>query len=154
MSKYIIAITGCPTGIAHTFMAKESIEKAAQSLGYEVKVETNGQEGRKNDLTYEDLKKADALIVAADISVEVERFLNFGVPVLQTTTKSALSENAAKKLIEEALKLKTVGNKNNIPEDKKEKSRGGQKIYKDHMSGVSNMFPLVVGGGILIDPTF
>lgn len=154
MSKYIIGITGCPTGIAHTFMAKESIEKAANSLGYKVKVETNGQEGRKNEITYEDLKNADALIVAADIGVDVERFLNFGVPVLQTTTKNALNENAAKKLINDALSLNPEGSKSNIPEDKVEKITIGQKIYKDLMSGVSNMLPFVVGGGILIALSF
>lgn len=130
MRKYIIAITGCPTGIAHTFMEKDSIEKAAKSLGYRVKVETNGQEGRKNDLTYEDLKKADALIVASDIGVEAERFFKLGVPVLQTTTKSVLNENSAKTLIKQALELPAEGSKANIPEDKKEKNQLDRKYIK------------------------
>lgn len=157
MSKYILGITGCPTGIAHTFMAKEGIEKAAKSLGYEVKVETNGQEGRKNEITEDDLKKADALIVAADINVDVERFLNLGIPVLQVGTKSALSEQSAVKLIEKALKLDAVGDKSNIGKNVVEKvSSGaqGSSVYRDLMSGVSNMLPFVVSGGILIALSF
>lgn len=159
MSKYILGITGCPTGIAHTFMAKEGLEKAAKSLGYEIKVETNGQEGRKNEITDDDLRRADAIIVAADINVDAERFLELGIPFIQTNTKAVLSEQSAKKTIENALSVPAKGSKENIGKNdrvvKSEKSGAqGSSVYRDLMSGVSNMLPFVVSGGILIALSF
>lgn len=150
--KYIIGVTACPTGIAHTYMAAESLTKTAQELGYKVKIETDGSTGVKNGLTNDDIDKADGIIVAADKKVEMDRFL--GKPVVIVPVTHALKR--PKELIEESL--------NNAPiyTDKKEetsiagmlgtKNRTG--VYKHLMNGISNMLPFVIGGGILIALSF
>lgn len=150
--KYIIGVTACPTGIAHTYMAAESLTKTAQELGYKVKIETDGSTGVKNGLTKDDIDKADGIIVAADKKVEMDRFL--GKPVVIVPVTHALKR--PKELIEESL--------NNAPiyTDKKEetsiagmlgtKNRTG--VYKHLMNGISNMLPFVIGGGILIALSF
>ncbi|MGV3026132.1 PTS fructose transporter subunit IIABC [Clostridium thermobutyricum] len=152
VEKYIIGVTACPTGIAHTYMAAESLTKTAQELGYKVKIETDGSTGVKNGLTKDDIDKADGIIVAADKKVEMDRFL--GKPVVIVPVTHALKR--PKELIEESL--------NNAPiyTDKKEetsiagmlgtKNRTG--VYKHLMNGISNMLPFVIGGGILIALSF
>ena len=151
---YIIAVTACPTGIAHTFMAAEKIKEAAKEMGLEVKVETNGQIGVENKLTKEDIDRAVGIIVAADKKVEIARF--DGHPTL--FTKVADGINKPKELIKTVLDGKA-----NIYHHQGDSGRGtedtegesiGRKIYKYLMDGVSNMLPFVVAGGILIALSF
>lgn len=144
-TKKILAVTACPTGIAHTYMAAENIEKAAIAKGYEVKVETNGSSGAENILTEEEIKQADAIIIAADTKVKTARFN--GKRVLFASVTQGIKEPDA--LIEKALKEP-------VYHEKEEAQATGAKrgIYSHLMSGVSNMLPLVVGGGILIAISF
>ena len=148
--KYIIGVTACPTGIAHTYMAAESLTKTAQEMGYKVKIETNGSTGVKNGLTAEDIAKADGIIVAADKKVEMDRFLGKKVvivPVVQAMKRP-------KELIEESLTTAPIyskdakGGETSIAGMLGADKRGG--VYKHLMSGISNMLPFVIGGGILI----
>ena len=148
--KYIIGVTACPTGIAHTYMAAESLTKTAQEMGYKVKIETNGSTGVKNALTAEDIAKADGIIVAADKKVEMDRFLGKKVvivPVVQAMKRP-------KELIEESLTTAPIyskdakGGETSIAGMLGADKRGG--VYKHLMSGISNMLPFVIGGGILI----
>lgn len=148
--KYIIGVTACPTGIAHTYMAAESLTKTAQEMGYKVKIETNGSTGVKNALTSEDIAKADGIIVAADKKVEMDRFLGKKVvivPVVQAMKRP-------KELIEESLTTAPIyskdakGGETSIAGMLGADKRGG--VYKHLMSGISNMLPFVIGGGILI----
>lgn len=144
-TKKILAVTACPTGIAHTYMAAENIEKAAIAKGYEIKVETNGSSGAENVLTEEEIKQADAIIIAADTKVQTARFN--GKRVLFASVTQGIKEPDA--LIEKALKEP-------VYHEKEEAQATGAKrgIYSHLMSGVSNMLPLVVGGGILIAISF
>lgn len=150
----ILAVTACPTGIAHTYMAAESLEKTAKEMGYTIKVETNGSGGDKNVLTAEEIKECDCIIIAADKDVKMARF--DGKPVI--VTKVANGINKAKELIEEA----ESGNVAVFHSDKKEEVESfggekegiGRKIYKNLMNGVSHMLPFVIGGGILIALSF
>lgn len=149
-SKKILAVTGCPTGIAHTYMAAEALEKKAKELGYAIKVETRGSGGAKNVLTAEDIASADGIIVAADTKVPMDRFAGKRVVV----TKVANGINKPGELIEEALSGRApvyeagaaVGSA-----DKEEESKGsvGHQVYTHLMNGVSHMLPFVIGGGIL-----
>ena len=148
--KYIIGVTACPTGIAHTYMAAESLTKTAQEMGYKVKIETNGSTGVKNGLTAEDIAKADGIIVAADKKVEMDRFIGKKVvivPVVQAMKRP-------KELIEESLTTAPIyskdakGGETSIAGMLGADKRGG--VYKHLMSGISNMLPFVIGGGILI----
>ena len=143
--KKILAVTACPTGIAHTYMAAENIEKAAIAKGYEVKVETNGSSGAENILTEEEIKQADAIIIAADTKVKTARFN--GKRVLFASVTQGIKEPDV--LIDKALKEPAY-------HEKEETQETGTKrgIYSHLMSGVSNMLPLVVGGGILIAISF
>lgn len=155
MNKKIIAVTGCPTGIAHTFMAKEALEKAAREMGVEIKVETNGADGVRDEITPEDLKGAAGVIIAADKDVNADRFN--GLPVLEVSVKQPLRQSKA--LIEEILAgtvpvRKGVGTINTNTESAAVKESAGRVIYKHLMSGVSNMLPFVVAGGILIAASF
>lgn len=144
--KYIVAVTACPTGIAHTFMAAEKIKEAAKEMGLDVKVETNGQIGVENKLTKEDIDRAEGIIVAADKKVEIARFN--GHPTL--FTKVADGINKPKELIQTILDGKA-----NIYHHKGDDSESvGRKVYKYLMDGVSNMLPFVVAGGILIALSF
>lgn len=152
--KYILAVTGCPTGIAHTYMAAESLEKKAKELGCEIKVETRGSGGAKNVLTKDEIAKADGIIVAADTQVPMERF--HGKPVIQCKVADGISKS------EELLKKAMGGNvsvyhaENGKAEESDEggKDSIGHQIYKHLMNGVSHMLPFVVGGGILIAIAF
>jgi PTS system fructose-specific IIC component len=149
----ILAVTACPTGIAHTYLAAEALEKAGKKLGVPMKVETNGSGGIQNPLTQSDIDGADGIIVAADKKVETARF--DGKKVL--FTKVADGIHKPEELIEKALKgeapvYKEAGGGGGAGEE--EKLSVGRKIYKDLMNGVSNMLPFVIGGGILIALSF
>lgn len=143
---FIIGVTGCPAGIAHTYLAAESLERAAKDLGYEVKVETNGSIGVKNSPTADEIARATAIVVACDKQVDMARFN--GKPLIKTGVKAPIKDG--KGLIEQALKAPAyVAGK----EDKKgeEKSAGGSSdLYRYLMNGVSHMIPFVVTGGLLI----
>lgn len=152
-TKKILAVTGCPTGIAHTYMAAESLEKKAAELGCSIKVETRGSGGAKNVLTQLEIAEADCIIVAADTKVPMERF--HGKPVIQCKVADGISK--ADKLLERAMS----GNvpiyhsaEEAAPKEEKGSDSIGHQIYTHLMNGVSHMLPFVVGGGILIAIAF
>ncbi|MDR4983659.1 PTS fructose transporter subunit IIC [Bacillus cereus] len=149
---YVLAVTACPTGIAHTYMAADSLKAKAAELGIAIKVETNGSTGVKNGLTKEDIERATAIIVAADKQVEMNRFAGkhvIQVPVADGIRKTEILLNRAVK--QDAPIFKGVKEDGEAESTEKEKGLG---IYKHLMSGVSNMLPFVVGGGILIALAF
>jgi len=152
--KFIVAVTACPTGIAHTYMAADSLKAKAAELGVDIKVETRGSGGAKNVLTPAEIERAVAVIVAADTNVETDRFS--GKHVIETKVADGIRK--PKELIERALNqdapiLKGSGNASSTSSEQKGQSVGST-IYKHLMSGVSNMLPFVVGGGILIAISF
>ena len=156
MAKFdIIAATGCPTGIAHTFMAKEALEKAAAERGLTIKVETHGQVGVENELTKGEIAGAKAVVVAADKDVQAERFA--GKPMVTVGVSKALSVEAAGKLIDRALAAKgdgTVAAAADVEDEVEEKESVGHIIYKHLMNGVSHMLVFVVAGGVLTAVSF
>ena len=149
----ILAITACPTGIAHTYMAAEALEKMGDQLGHKVKVETHGQSGVKNKFTKEEIKNAKAIIVAADTKIDLSRF--DGKKIVKAKVADGI--NKPKELIEYVLsdnaKVYHSSNKN-VEEDNGGKEGIGTQIYKHLMNGVTHMLPFVVGGGILIAIAF
>ena len=148
----VLAVTACPTGIAHTYMAAEAIEKAGEKLGIKVKVETRGSGGAKNLLTEEDIKNAKCIIVAADTKVPVDRFA--GKPVIQCKVADGI--NKAEDLVIRASKgdaPKFVAKGEDVAVGT-EKGSAGHQAYKHLMSGVSHMLPFVIGGGILVALAF
>ena len=152
--KLILAVTACPTGIAHTYMAAESIEKAAKKKGYLVKVETRGSGGAKNVLTEEEIEAADGIIVAADTNVPMDRF--DGKALIECQVSHGI--NKADELIDTIVSGQAEIYKAAAPA-KKSNSQSmsggvGHTIYKHLMNGVSHMLPFVVGGGILIAIAF
>ncbi|MDO5695920.1 MAG: fructose-specific PTS transporter subunit EIIC [Eubacteriales bacterium] len=150
---YILAVTGCPTGIAHTYMAAEAIEKKAVDMGYRVKVETRGSSGAKNVLTAEEIANADGIIVASDTQVPMSRFDGKRLVVAQVSDGIAKPQE----LIERALNERTPlykADKADAETETAEAGSRGQRIYKYLMNGVSHMLPFVVGGGILIALAF
>ena len=151
----VLAVTACPTGIAHTYMAAEALQEMAGKLGVAMKVETNGSGGVKNKLTAKEIEEADGIIVAADKNVPVERFA--GKPVI--FVKVADGINKPKELIEEILSGKVPayagkGGSEAEGEATEAKESLGRQIYKHLMNGVSHMLPFVIGGGILIALAF
>lgn len=151
----IVAATGCPTGIAHTFMAQEALEKAARDKGVIIKVETHGQIGVENELTLEEIAAADAVIIAADKDVHVERFA--GKRVIEVSVADGIKK--ADQLISDALagkgKIKAGETSKNDSTSKITGSESfGRQIYKHLMNGVSHMLPFVVAGGVLIAISF
>ena len=150
----ILAITGCPTGIAHTYMAAEALEQMGEQLGYKVKVETHGSSGVKNKFTKEEIKNAKGIIIASDTKIDLSRF--DGKKLVKAKVADGI--NKPKELIEHILspKAKTYhsNNKNTTEENDEEKEKIGTKIYKHLMNGVTHMLPFVVGGGILIAIAF
>ncbi|MED2795642.1 fructose-specific PTS transporter subunit EIIC [Bacillus wiedmannii] len=149
---YVLAVTACPTGIAHTYMAADSLKAKAAELGIAIKVETNGSTGIKNALTKEDIERATAIIVAADKQVEMNRFAEkhvIQVPVADGIRKTEALLNRAVK--QDAPIFKGIKEDEKTESTEKEKGLG---IYKHLMNGVSNMLPFVVGGGILIALAF
>lgn len=143
-----VAITSCPTGIAHTYMAAEALQMAAKEMGHEIKVETQGSVGAENVITSEDLKEAKAVIIAADTSVDKSRFA--GMTVIEVSVKDAIKD--PKGLLTKAASAKgsskdLMDQVNEIKAEDKESRKG---VYKHLMTGVSFMIPFVVAGGILI----
>ncbi|NOI24785.1 PTS fructose transporter subunit IIABC [Vibrio mediterranei] len=145
---FIIGVTGCPVGVAHTYLAAEGIENAAAEMGYECKVETNGSVGVKNIPTEEEIARADAIVVACDKQVDLNRFK--GKRVIITGVKKAIKD--ADKLIEQALAapLYAGDGKSSASQATMSPGGSGKDLYKYLMNGVSHMIPFVVVGGILI----
>lgn len=155
MAKYqIIAATGCPTGIAHTYMAQEALEQAAKRKGITIKVETHGQVGVENELSADEIKNADAVIIAADKDVHAERFA--GKRIIDVSVSKGIKE--ADQLIDDALngKGKVAAISETVSEAPVESGQMnlGRSIYKNLMNGVSHMLPFVVAGGVIIAVSF
>ena len=145
----ILAVTACPTGIAHTYMAADALKQKAEVMGIDIEVETNGSTGVKNELTPEDIREAKAIIISADTNVYMDRF--DGKRVIQTPVAEAIKN--PEQLIKRALDgegeiYKSKGGSSSASK------KGGKSIYNNLMNGVSNMLPFVVGGGILIALSF
>ena len=150
-AKKIVAITACPTGIAHTFMAAEALKKAATSLGYEIKVETQGSVGAKNALTAEDIAAADVVVIGADTHVDQARFA--GKAIYETSVGRALKESA--KVLDEALALPPpAASTQAAPQATAPRAQKATGPYKHLLTGVSYMLPIVVAGGLLIALSF
>ncbi|HET7616338.1 MAG TPA: fructose-specific PTS transporter subunit EIIC [Bacillales bacterium] len=156
--KKIVAVTACPTGIAHTYMAQEALNQAAKELGYEIQVETQGASGVEQQLSDDAIASADAVIIAADKNVGLDRFV--GKPLLEDSVSSAIKD--AKTLIERSLRQPAYGQKDERDSDylekvKRQKSERKSQMpagYRHLMNGVSHMLPLVVAGGIFIALSF
>ncbi|MDY3208413.1 fructose-specific PTS transporter subunit EIIC [Clostridium baratii] len=150
----VLAVTACPTGIAHTYMAAESLEEKGKEMGVSIKVETNGSGGAKNVLTEEEIKNAECIIIAADKNVEMARF--DGKRVIKTKVADGIHK--AEELIKEATSGKAAiyhaEEKARSIDEKVDDEGVGHKIYKHLMNGVSHMLPFVIGGGILIALAF
>jgi fructose PTS system EIIBC or EIIC component len=150
MSNKIIAVTACPTGIAHTYMAAEKLETAAKAKGIEIKVETNGSGGAQNVLTEEDIREATAVIVAADTKVAMNRFN--GKHVIQVSVGDGIHK--AEQLIDQATNQNAPIYQAKSTTNDDSHSDGKGSVYKHLMNGVSHMLPFVVAGGILIALSF
>ena len=152
---FIVAVTACPTGIAHTYMAAEAIEKKAKELGYQVKVETRGSAGAKNVLTDDEIAKATGVIVACDTNVPTDRFDGKKVIECQVSDGINKTEELVKRIAAgDAPVFKASGKKEASHSSIGGKESIGHQIYKHLMNGVSHMLPIVVGGGILIAIAF
>ncbi len=153
-SRKILAVTACPTGIAHTFMAAESLEQHAKKRGIWIKVETNGSGGAKNVLTRQEIAEAECIIIAADKNVEMARF--DGKPVIKTKVANGI--NKADELLDKALSGQAPiyhhAGGSSAAADEGDNESIGRQIYKHLMNGVSHMLPFVIGGGILIALAF
>ncbi len=149
----VLAVTACTTGIAHTFMAAEALEKAGKAMGISVKVETNGSGGAKNILTDEEIKNCDGIIVAADKNVMTDRFN--GKPVLFTKVSDGIHkpEELINKIIHKEADIYTIGRDVRTAKYEKQ-STDSNAVYKHLMNGVSHMLPFVIGGGIMIALAF
>lgn len=151
---YIVAVTGCPTGIAHTYMAAEALERKAKELGYSIKVETRGAGGAKNVLTADEIERADGIIVAADTQVPMDRFQ--GKPTVVTKVADGINkpEELLREIVDGKAPLYEGGRETASKEEIAEKEGIGHATYKHLMSGVSHMLPFVIGGGIMIAIAF
>ncbi|ARJ51238.1 PTS fructose transporter subunit IIABC [Staphylococcus lutrae] len=150
---YVLAVTACPTGIAHTYMARDALKKQAEAMGVRIKVETNGASGIKNKLTAQDIERATGVIVAADVHVEMNRFN--GKNVVEVSVADGIKKPEA--LIRSALDTSRppfVADHQTTDKKSAEKLSVGKTIYKHLMNGVSNMLPLVIAGGILMAIVF
>lgn len=152
--KRLVGITACPTGIAHTFMAANALEKAAKALGHTIKVETQGSVGAKNQLTAEDIAAADAVVIAADTGVDLARFA--GKPLFSTGTKAALHDGQG--VIKSALAEPAGGAAPSlaasVEKAKADRAKSRTGAYKHLMTGVSYMLPVVIAGGLAIALAF
>lgn len=146
----VLAVTACPTGIAHTYMAADALIKKAREMGVNIKVETNGSTGVKNQLTSEEIKNAKGIIVAADKNVEMERFAGKNVEIVPVKEGIKNPEGLIKNALNQSAPIYQANTTGEKVSTKKEKTG----FYKHLMSGVSNMLPFVVGGGILIAISF
>ncbi len=148
----ILAVTACPTGIAHTYMAAEALEKQAGKMGIKIKVETNGSGGVKNKLSKDEIKHAKCIIVAADRQVEMARFN--GKKVIETKVANGI--NKAEQLLNDAMsgKASVYENSGEVTAESEANESFGRQVYKHLMNGVSHMLPFVIGGGILIALAF
>ncbi|MBZ8172804.1 PTS fructose transporter subunit IIC [Staphylococcus cohnii] len=152
---YILAVTACPTGIAHTYMARDALKKQAEKMGVKIKVETNGSGGIKNHLTNEDIERATGVIVAADVHVETARFNGKNVvevPVADGIKRPEELINIAQETSRKPFVASADSSK--VKSESNEKQGVGKTIYKHLMNGVSNMLPLVIAGGILMAIVF
>jgi fructose PTS system EIIBC or EIIC component len=154
-AKKVVAVTACPTGIAHTYMAAEALEKAAKELGLEIRVETQGSVGAENVLGSKDLQEAEAVIIAADKKVELDRFR--GKRLVEVPVSAAIKD--AKGLIAQALSAPVFRGEekdysDHVRREKEKKNAAMPPFYKHLMNGVSNMIPLVTAGGLLIALSF
>ena len=151
----ILAVTSCPTGIAHTYMAAEGIEKAAKAKECAVKVETRGSGGAKNVLTAKEIEEADGIIVAADAQVPLDRFDGKKVIICQVSDGISKADELVDRVINGDVPVYHAANGAEVKESNSGKSSGiGHRIYTQLMNGVSHMLPFVVGGGILIALAF
>ena len=151
----ILAVTSCPTGIAHTYMAAEGIEKAAKAKECAVKVETRGSGGAKNVLTAKEIEEADGIIVAADAQVPLDRFDGKKVIICQVSDGISKADELVERVINGDVPVYHAANGAEVKESNSGKSSGiGHQIYTQLMNGVSHMLPFVVGGGILIALAF
>lgn len=151
----LLAVTGCPTGIAHTYMAAEGLQKAAEKAGCSIKVETRGSGGAKNVLTDSEIAEADCIIVAADTKVPMERFNGKKVIVTQVSDGISKADELVAKAVKGDVPIFTAKDTGSEGAVKAEGKEGiGHQIYKHLMSGVSHMLPFVIGGGILIAIAF
>jgi fructose PTS system EIIBC or EIIC component len=152
--KRLVGITACPTGIAHTFMAAEALQKAAKALGHTIKVETQGSVGAKNQLTPEDIAAADAVVIAADTNVDLSRFA--GKSVHMSSTKEAMKhgQEVIKTALERPASEASPGLAKSVEQAKAERSKGRTGPYKHLMTGVSYMLPVVIAGGLAIALAF
>ncbi len=152
---FIVAVTACPTGIAHTYMAEEALQNKAEELGVEIRVETNGSSGVQNRLTADEIERADGVIVAADTKVETNRFA--GKHVVQRPVSDGInkSEELINRVVEGQAPILQADEAHTAEETAAdEDSSIWNNIYKDLMNGVSHMLPFVVGGGILMAISF
>lgn len=147
----VLAVTACPTGIAHTYMAAEALEKAGEKLGIPLKAETNGSGGAKNVLTKAEIENCDGIIIAADKNVEMARF--DGKPLIKTSVSKGINapEELIGKIVDGKARVYHADESDiSASSDDEEKESLGRKLYKHLMNGVSHMLPFVVGGGVLI----
>lgn len=150
---FVVAVTACPTGIAHTYMAEDALKKKAAEMGVDIKVETNGSDGTKNRLTADDIERASAVIAAVGKKVEMNRFK--GKRVLERPVADGIKK--AEELITKAVNQEAPiyqGDKEAVQEENYEKTSGLSSLYKDLMNGISHMLPFVVGGGIILAISF
>ncbi|MFL2071835.1 fructose-specific PTS transporter subunit EIIC [Marinilactibacillus psychrotolerans] len=153
--KFVVAVTACPTGIAHTYMAEDALKRKADEMGVTIRVETNGSDGAKNQLTADEIRRADGVIIAADKKVELARFN--GKHVLQRPVSEGI--NKAEELITKAMNqqapvLRVDGEAVDNNASEEEGGSAWNTLYKDLMNGISHMLPFVVGGGIIMAISF
>ncbi|WP_277423389.1 PTS fructose transporter subunit IIB [Vaginisenegalia massiliensis] len=146
MTKKILAITACPTGIAHTYMAAENLEKAARELGVDIKVETHGSIGVENVFTDQEIKEAEGLIIAADTDIDKSRFN--GIQIIETGVQKGIHE--PKQLITKVLNNEGKVYQGQVTRSEEERKAAGNVMFRALMNGVSFMIPFVVTGGLLL----
>lgn len=153
--KFVVAVTACPTGIAHTYMAEDALKRKADEMGVTIRVETNGSDGAKNQLTADEIRRADGVIIAADKKVELARFN--GKHVLQRPVSEGINKSEeliTKAMNQQAPVLRIDGDSTENDDSEDEGGSVWNTLYKDLMNGISHMLPFVVGGGIIMAISF